>query len=80
MNELVGGNPRRIEEYATGDIQLAYNFGPDANSLLRNTRIYAGVENWWDQDLSFVNTSADGWDRESDYRGRYVYVGFRKKL
>jgi iron complex outermembrane recepter protein len=80
MNELVGGKSRRIEEYATGDIQVAYNFGPSAHGLLRNTRIHAGVENWWDQDLSFVNTSADGWDRESDYRGRYVYVGFRKKL
>jgi hypothetical protein len=38
------------------------------------------VENWWDEPLAFVNTSSDGWDRESDYRGRYVYVGFRKKL
>lgn len=83
MNEIVSGAPRRIHDYITSDIQLAYSFGDDfrvARGLLRNTRIYVGVENWWDQKLSFVNTTADGWDRESDYRGRYWYVGFRKKL
>lgn len=83
LNEVVSGATRRIDDYTTGDIQIAYNFGPDsriARGNLRNTRIYVGVENWWDQPLSFVNTSADGWDRESDYRGRYVYLGLRKKL
>ncbi len=83
LKELVSGVERDIEDYTTGDIQVAYNFGPDAGfarGLLRNTRIYVGIENWWDQALPFVNTSADGWDRESDYRGRYIYAGFRKKL
>jgi iron complex outermembrane receptor protein len=83
MNEIVSGANRRIDDYMTSDIQLAYSFGDDAKSargILRNTRVYIGVENWWDQKLSFVNTTADGWDRESDYRGRYVYAGFRKKL
>lgn len=80
LNEVVAGQTRRIEEYTTGDLQIAYNFSADAHSLLRNTRIYVGVENWWDEPLAFVNTSGDGWDRESDYRGRYVYAGFRKKL
>ena len=83
MNEVVSGKIRRIDDYMTSDIQLAYSFGDDAKrgrGALRNTRVYIGVENWWDQKLSFVNTTADGWDRESDYRGRYVYAGFRKKL
>ena len=80
LNEVVSGRIRRIEEYATGDIQVAYNFGARAPRLLRNMRVYLGVENVWDEDLPFVNTSADGWDRESDYRGRYIYAGFRKKL
>ncbi|MFO1447824.1 MAG: TonB-dependent receptor [Opitutaceae bacterium] len=80
MNELIGSTVRSIEAYATGDVQLAYNFGASARGVLQNTRIYLGIENWWDEPLAFVNTSADGWDRESDYRGRYVYVGFRKKL
>ncbi len=83
MNEVVSGANRRIEDYTTSDIQLAYSFGDEskkARGILRNTRVYIGVENWWDEGLSFVNTTADGWDRESDYRGRYVYAGFRKKL
>ncbi len=83
MDEVVSGKIRRIDDYMTSDIQLAYSFGDDvkrAHDILRNTRVYIGVENWWDQELSFVNTTADGWDRESDYRGRYVYAGFRKKL
>jgi outer membrane receptor protein involved in Fe transport len=83
LKEVVSGATRRIDDYTTGDLQFAYNFGPDsriARGYLQNTRVYVGVENWWDQPLSFVNTSADGWDRESDYRGRYVYAGFRKKF
>lgn len=83
MNELVSGRIRDIEAYSTGDLQLAYTFGPDSTALrglLRQTRCYIGVENWWDEPLAFVNSTADGWDRESDYRGRYVYVGLRKKL
>jgi iron complex outermembrane receptor protein len=83
MNEFSNGANRRIDDYMTSDIQLAYSFGDDAKrgrGILRNTRVYIGVENWWDQELSFVNTTADGWDRESDYRGRYIYAGFRKKL
>lgn len=83
MNEIVSGATRRIDDYMTSDIQLAYNFGDEAKrfrGLLRNTRVYIGIENWWDEDLSFVNTGSDGWDRESGYRGRYIYAGFRKKL
>jgi iron complex outermembrane receptor protein len=83
MDEVVSGATRHIDSYMTSDIQLAYNFGEVAGrfrGLLRNTRVYIGIENWWDEELSFVNTGGDGWDRESDYRGRYVYAGFRKKL
>ncbi|HEY0865310.1 MAG TPA: TonB-dependent receptor [Lacunisphaera sp.] len=83
MNEVVSGATRGIDDYCTSDFQLAYSFdgaSRGVRGILRNSRIYIGVENWWDQKLSFVNTTADGWDRESDYRGRYVYAGFRKKL
>ncbi len=83
MNELVSGRVRDIEAYTTGDLQLAYTFGADSTALrglLRNTRCHIGVENVWNEDLAFVNSTADGWDRESDYRGRYIYAGFRKKL
>lgn len=80
MDETIGTKSHTIEAYSTGDIQLAYVFREKVSGILRNLRIHVGVENWWDQPLSFVSTTADGWDRESDYRGRYVYVGFRKSL
>lgn len=83
-NETISGRIHKIEDYYTGDIQVGYSFSKDDARLggaLRNMRVYLGVENFWDESVAFVNNdSADGWDRESDYRGRYVYAGFRKKL
>jgi outer membrane receptor protein involved in Fe transport len=49
--------------------------------VLNDTRVYLGIENVFDEDLPFVAASTDGWDRYlADYRGRYVYAGFKKQF
>lgn len=75
---------RRVEDYWTADLQLAYTVPRSSklwNGLLRGTRFYAGVENLWNEALPFVASSTEGWDRSlADYRGRYVYVGLSKEF
>lgn len=81
--EPAGTGRRKIEGYTTGDLQVTYAFKDSARwrGALRNSSLTLGVENVWDEALPFVDTTVEGWDRSlADYRGRYIYVQFRKKL
>ncbi|MET0339301.1 MAG: TonB-dependent receptor, partial [Caulobacter sp.] len=81
---LPGVVDRRVEAYTTGDLQVAYTFeGADDGygRWLKNVRVHAGAENVWDEALPFVASSTDGWDRFlADFRGRYLYLGFSKRM
>jgi len=70
---------REVDAYITTDIQVAYYF--DDDSKLDGLQLYAGLENVFNADLPFVAASSDGWDRYiGDYRGRFFYLGARKKF
>lgn len=75
---------REVDSYIKVDLQGGYDFGDSfegAGSVLNDTRVYLGIENVFDEDLPFVAASTDGWDRYlADYRGRYVYAGFKKQF
>jgi iron complex outermembrane receptor protein len=75
---------REVDSYVKVDLQGGYDFGDSyegASSVLNGTRVYLGIENVFDEDLPFVASSSDGWDRYiADYRGRYVYAGFKKQF
>jgi iron complex outermembrane recepter protein len=75
---------REVDSYVKVDLQGGYDFGDSyegASSVLNGARVYLGVENVFDEDLPFVASSSDGWDRYiADYRGRYVYAGFKKQF
>lgn len=61
------------------DLQVGYNFGfADPEGVLSGLRVFAGVENMFNEKPQFTVESPDGWDRFfSDLRGRYVYGGIR---
>lgn len=68
---------RRADSQVTVDVQAGYEFGPDEQSA----RLYLGVQNLFDEGPPFVAESGDGWDRTfGDLRGRYVYIGARKRF
>ena len=75
---------RRTAHYTTADLQVAYHFGRPAGALaglLRETEIYGGVENLWDERLPFFASTYQGWDNSlHDFRGRYYYFGLRKRF
>ena len=73
------GVEHHVGSYNTVDTQVGYAFQQEG--FLKNTRIYAGLENVFDTPLHFVMGSGDGWDRSlSDLRGRYYYFGMSKKF
>ena len=78
-DELVGVVTRRVKAYVTADLQASYYF--DEDSALGGLQLYGGLENIFNADLPFVAESSDGWDRAiADYRGRFFYIGARKKF
>ncbi|WP_129778404.1 TonB-dependent receptor plug domain-containing protein [Peristeroidobacter soli] len=83
-DEILNVIKRDADAYVKVDLQGSYDFGDGhegAGSLLNGTRVYLGIENVFDEDLPFVAESSDGWDRYiADYRGRYVYAGFKKQF
>jgi iron complex outermembrane receptor protein len=83
VTEPILSTTRQVEQYATGDVQVSYNFKNSAvlRGFLKNTKLSVGVDNIWDEALPFADSLSEGWDRTSaDYRGRYVYVEFRRKF
>ncbi|MEM1143222.1 MAG: TonB-dependent receptor [Pseudomonadota bacterium] len=70
---------RNVDEQYTTDIQVGYDFGVgNADSFFSGLRLFAGVENLFDQDPPLVVESANGWDRFfGDIVGQYVYGGAR---
>lgn len=83
-DEIVNVISRTVDSYVKVDLQGGYDFGDGfegAAGLLNGTRVYLGIDNVFDEALPFVAESSDGWDRYiADYRGRYVYAGFKKKF
>lgn len=83
-DEIANFVSREVDSYVKVDLQGGYDFGDGregAGGLLNGARVYLGVENVLDEDLPFVAESSDGWDRFiADYRGRYVYAGFKKQF
>lgn len=75
---------RKTKDYSTGDIQLAYTFDDQSVALggaLRNTEIYGGLENFWDEPLPYFASTYIGWENSlHDLRGRYYYMGVRKRF
>jgi iron complex outermembrane receptor protein len=75
---------RTTADYTTADLQVSYQFGESARGLggiLRDTEVYGGIENLWDERLPFFASTYMGWDVSlHDFRGRYWYTGLRKKF
>ncbi|MEM1112295.1 MAG: TonB-dependent receptor plug domain-containing protein [Pseudomonadota bacterium] len=70
---------QKTDEQYTADLQVGYDFGyATREGALSGLRVFAGVENMFDQDPPWLAESANGWDRFfGDLRGRYVYGGAR---
>lgn len=66
-----GSTPRKVDAYATYDMQLAY-------TGIKNTKLSLGVKNLFDRNPPYTNLTSNflgGYDVSyGDPRGRYIYV------
>ena len=68
---------QRIDAYTTIDTHLAYDF--DDGGWMSGGQVFVDVNNLFDEEPPFVNTSGGFSSAEASPIGRVVTVGFRKR-
>jgi len=80
----ISGNPWKIPDYYTIDMQLAYEFGKRKveKKWYDGTRVAVGCNNITDNTAPFISSSSeDNTDKSTyDILGRFVYFEISKKF